>query len=176
MLCNCCKKREAKIYYTEIINGEKKEQHLCEECAAEHTSFFMIDTLQSGFFIEGLLAGLLESFKAKSDEPACSECGMTLDTLFKTGRFGCAMCYESFEKNLPRLFRNLQGGDIHNGKIPKNYIKPEKADDKKSILTERDKLRFQLEQAIEKEEFEEAARLRDVIKELKEEETHGKMV
>ena len=33
MLCDKCKKNEAKIYYTEIINGEKKEQHLCEDCA-----------------------------------------------------------------------------------------------------------------------------------------------
>lgn len=173
MLCNNCKKREAKIYYTEIANGEKKEQHLCEECAAEYTSFFVMDNLQNKeFFLGGLLAGLLEGFTAKTEEPtvkteepACNNCGMTLDTFFKSGHFGCAKCYESFGKNLPRMLRNVQGGDTHNGKKPKGYIPPERtSEEKRAVLTEQDKLRLKLQQAIEKEEFEEAAKLRDAIK------------
>lgn len=177
MLCNHCKKKEAKIYYTEIINGEKKEQHLCEECAAEYTSFFVMDSFQNKeSWLGGLLSGLLDGLSVKAAEPVCKKCGMTLDAFLKNGHIGCTECYESFGENFSRLLRNIQGGDTHNGKVPKGYSPKAKAEVKKAVLTEEDKLRLKLQQAIEKEEFEEAARLRDEIKRLKEEEAHGKMV
>lgn len=173
MLCNICQKREAKIYYTEIIKGEKKEQHLCEECAAEHTSFVINSIQNNELFLGGLLAGLLEGFHAKPEKkPAiiCSGCGMSQDTFFQLGHFGCLECYNSFGKNLPRLLRNIHGGDTHVGKIPKGYIRQEnKAPDKTTMLSEEDKMKFLLQQAIEKEEYEEAAKIRDSIRMLKKE-------
>lgn len=177
MLCDICQKREAKIYYTEIIKGEKKEQHLCEECAAEHTTFFVMDSLKNQeSFLGGLLAGLIENFAAntsaqteKKEELSCKKCGMSLDVFFKMGHFGCSDCYRTFGKYLPRLYRNIHGGDTHSGKRLKGYIKPQEEQEKISVFTEKEKLQFKLQQAIEKEEFEEAAKLRDQIKLFQEE-------
>lgn len=175
MLCDVCNKREAKIYYTEIINGKKSEQHLCEECAAEHTSFKIKNPLTNKeFSIGGLLSGILESYnlvenkEENTSEPACKNCGMKYNEFLEQGKFGCASCYQSFGKLLSKSFRTIHGADVHTGKKPKGYI----SETNRIVngLSEQEKLSIQLQQAIEQEEFEEAARIRDVIKELKKKE------
>lgn len=172
MQCDVCKKREAKIYYTEIVNGKKKEQHLCEVCAAEYTSIKIKNPLTNKeFSIGGLLSGILESYNAaenkeeKVPENVCKKCGMHYNEFLEQGKFGCAECYQSFGKLLSKSFRTIHGADIHTGKKPKGYI----SETNRIIngLSEIEKLSIQLQQAIEQEEFEEAARLRDLLKELK---------
>jgi protein arginine kinase activator len=181
MLCDKCKKNEAKLYYTEIINGEKKEQHLCEECALEYTSFSM----GSGMFnkemtLGNLLSSILGNYQAPGSlhgteqtekEPSCKSCGMTYSEFLKESRFGCAECYESFKKVLEKSLKNIQGSDTHNGKRPKGFeTKTEKL---VKELSEIDKLSIKLQDAVEKEEFEEAARIRDRIRQLKKEEMNN---
>lgn len=173
MLCEKCHKREAKVYCTEIINGEKKEQRLCEECAAEYASFKLESAGFKGFDITGLLAGILngssQEQQAVNAEPleelSCPVCGLTFQEFLQKGKFGCAGCYRSFGKVLEKSFRQIQGNEKHTGKRPKGYVSPvEKA---VKQLTEADRLTLKLQEAVEKEEFEEAARLRDQIRELK---------
>lgn len=193
MLCDRCKKREAKIYYTEVVNGEMKEQHLCEECAAECTRFHINSTfINKDMSVGDILSSILGKYrnsssakedvktesdaktasKDKSKEPVlkCDKCQMTYDQFLQEGKFGCAECYHSFHKILIRSLKNLQGTDTHVGKKPKGYVSStnkiinELSDiEKKSIL---------LQEAIEKEEFEEAARLRDEIRALRDKKEH----
>lgn len=177
MLCDRCQKRDAKVLYTEIINGVKKEQHLCEECAGEQTSFQMEKPfINSEYFLGNLLSTLFENHTSEgtdrkvSDIPnlKCGKCGTSYDEFLHKGRFGCAQCYRSFRSQLGPALRGIQGAEAHMGKRPKGHSKATETIVNK--LSETDKLTLELQEAIEKEEFEEAARLRDRIKELKKEE------
>ncbi len=178
MLCDICQKRPAKIYYTEIKNGEKKEQHLCEECAGEKTSFH---TNATGNDFEQMLTSFLsnilgnvygEEQELKSAERKiilrCETCGMTAEELQRTGKFGCVNCYTTFEDIIERSLRQIQGGNRHNGKRPVG----ENAEDtvlgeEVKTLDEIELLSQELKAAIEIEDFEIAAKLRDRIRELK---------
>lgn len=182
MLCDRCQKRDAKILYTEIINGVKKEQHLCEECATDYTSFQMEKPLlNSDLTLGDLLSTLLDNYKTSDkrsygeDNPTltCKNCGITYEEFIQKGRFGCSECYKSFYGQLGKTFKGIQGSEVHTGKRPKGYVTnvPNKV---AKDFTEVEKLSLRLQEAIEKEEFEEAARLRDLIKQMKmEEETHN---
>lgn len=177
MLCDRCKKNEAKVYYTEIVNKEKTEQHLCEECAMEFTSFqmgnsFMNQELTLGSLLSTILGNhyINESQEEKQREalPSCHGCGMTYTEFMKIGRFGCSQCYDSFAKALDKSITSIQGSNQHTGKKPKGF----KTESEKIVseLSEVDKLSIRLQDAIEKEEYEEAASLRDRIRVLKKEE------
>lgn len=179
MLCDRCQKRDAKILYTEIINGIKKEQHLCEECAAAYTSFQMENPLlNSELTLGDLLSTLLDNYyttgqtkEQGADIPdiVCDKCGTSYAEFLQTGRFGCANCYRSFHSQLGKTLKGIQGAEVHTGKRPKGYTT--QMDKIIKDISEQEKLTIKLQEAIEKEEFEEAARLRDIIKQMKKEET-----
>jgi protein arginine kinase activator len=178
MLCDRCQKRDAKILYTEIINGVKKEQHLCEECATDYTSFQMEKPLMNSDLTLGdLLSTLLDNYTASDKkEPGevtpsltCSNCGTTYEEFIQKGRFGCSECYRNFNGQLGKTLKSIQGADIHTGKRPKGFVNS--TSDRVNIgISESEKLSIMLQESIEKEEFEEAARLRDLIRQLKKEE------
>lgn len=171
MLCDKCHKREAKIYCTEIINGIKKEQYLCEQCAADYASFQMNgDTERRDMSVESLLSGLLEKSYRNQGENAvgmtrCDGCGLSYSEFLKTGKFGCSACYGTFGKVFDKSLKQIQGSDTHHGKVPKGFVT--KADHVLDDISELDKLTLKLQYAVEKEEFEEAARLRDIIREIR---------
>ena len=178
MLCDRCQKRDAKILYTEIINGVKKEQHLCEECAADYTSFQMEKPLMNSELTLGdLLSTLLDNYttadKKKPGEIVptltCDNCGTTYEEFIQKGRFGCAACYRSFNGQLGKTLKSIQGAELHTGKRPKGFVTTT-SDRVHKDIPETEKLSIRLQEAIEKEEFEEAARLRDLIKQMKKEE------
>ena len=178
MLCDRCQKRDAKILYTEIINGVKKEQHLCEECATDYTSFQMEKPLMNSDLTLGdLLSTLLDNYTASDkkkqgeDTPSltCGSCGTTYEEFIQKGRFGCSECYRSFNGQLSKTLKSIQGADVHTGKRPKSFVTAT-SDQAHKDIPETEKLGILLQEAIEKEEFEEAARLRDLIKHLKKEE------
>lgn len=191
MLCNRCKKRDAKIYYTEVVNGEMKEQHLCEECAAECTRFHMSSTfVNKNVSVGDILASILGNYRGASNSKAnekadkkadtqveeekkddalrCEHCGMTYEQFLQQGMVGCAKCYEYFNKVLSRSIKSLHGTDVHVGKQPKGYVSW--MSKIVNELSEIEKKSILLQEAIEKEEFEEAAKLRDEIRRLKERE------
>lgn len=181
MLCDRCQKRDAKILYTEIINGMKKEQHLCEECATDYTSFQMEKPLINGELTLGdLLSTLLDNYttadKRQSGEVmpslTCDSCGTTYEEFIQKGRFGCSKCYRSFNSQLGKTLKSIQGAEIHTGKRPKGLVTVD-TDRVMKDFTEAERLMIKLHEAIEKEEFEEAARLRDLIKQMKEEESNA---
>ena len=129
MLCDICQTRQAKIFYTEIVNGQKKEQHLCEQCASEYTAVPINDILggQGLSSIGSILSGILSSYsKAKGKslssekrgEAVCPECGTSESEFLKTGRTGCPVCYNVFRDMIAKNFKTMQGGMTHTGKEP----------------------------------------------------------
>lgn len=159
MLCDLCGKNQATVHLTEIIDDQMNELHLCEECARKKSV-----QMEQQFGLADLLAGLAELGQPK--EPAelagfkCANCGLTYQDFKRTGRLGCSECYSNFKKYLAPLLKKIHGSTQHVGKTPRMAAPRAK---KKVDLTD---LRMKLQQAINNEEFEEAARLRDKIKEL----------
>lgn len=158
MLCNECGKNEANVHVTQIINGKKTETHLCEECAKKNQTFF-----NSNFSMENLFSSMLNNaFNSTTYLPSkgCSKCGMTYDEFRNIGKFGCSDCIDTFKPKLMPIVKNIQGYDIHSGKIPK------RAGGSFKIQKDIEKLKAQLKYAIENEEYEKAAQLRDKIREM----------
>lgn len=175
MKCQECQ-NPATLHFTKIINGEKMEMHLCEQCAKNKGDIF---PGQNSFSIHNLLSGLLHfdspvqtsgTNKLPSfDQLQCKQCGMTYQQFAKIGRFGCANCYETFKNKLDPLLKRVHGGNtFHSGKIPKRggsriYMKKRLADLKREMQT-----------CIQNEEFEKAAEIRDEIRSLEKRASKGK--
>ena len=158
MLCQLCQKNEATIEFTEIINDEVIQLHLCEHCAHKKGI-----EMEQHFGIADFLAGMGDLTQRTETEDAllkCAECGMTLNDFRKIGRLGCGECYRTFKYNLLPLLKRIHGSTRHIGKVKSGKSYPATG---KSELQE---LRRKLQHAIEAEEFEEAAKIRDKIREL----------
>lgn len=160
MLCQICDKNEATVEFTEIINDEVNQLHLCEKCAKNKGI-----EMEQHFSVADLLAGLSDlglQPETKFISVRCPQCGMTFDDFRKIGRLGCGECYNSFKKNLLPLLKRIHGSTRHMGKATAKLTKTTGIK-KVSRLQE---LQQRLQRAIEMEEFEEAARIRDQIREL----------
>lgn len=163
MLCERCKQNPASVHYTEVINNQKRQMHLCEACAREAQKAFDLGTslnLQS--FLAGLMGPVLAAETAKEQRLQCESCGLTEEVFGKQGLLGCADCYRHFGERLTPLLRRIHGSVRHTGKVPQRSRK------KYLLVQEVDRLRAELREAVEKEEFERAAELRDEIKKLEE--------
>lgn len=169
MECQECKSRPATLYFTQIINGNKSEVHVCDICAKEK-GYFSLD--EDSYSLHDLLKGLFETnsphLKVKnkqhyiSDEKIhCSKCNLSFQDFRRIGKFGCANCYQTFEDRLNPIFRRVHSGNTqHNGKIPQR--RHEQLHHKREL----DILRKELQYMVEHEEFEKAAVIRDKIKQL----------
>lgn len=159
MQCNLCGAAEATIHLTEIVNNQMLELHLCENCANEKDG-----GLKTQFSFNDLLTGLSDFASLKTSEKKeiakCQSCGLTYEDFSKTGRLGCAECYQSFGKILFPLIKRVQKGIQHVGKRP--------AAVQSGLGTQADLriLRDKLKKSVLAEEFEEAARIRDQIKQM----------
>ncbi|MFC0469778.1 UvrB/UvrC motif-containing protein [Halalkalibacter kiskunsagensis] len=170
MICQECNKRKASLHFAKIINGEKTEFHICEQCAKEKGDYF---PGTNSFSIHQLLSGLLhfeQPLKAEADtKPSCEKCGMTYEQFTQVGRFGCANCYKSFETKLgPILKRVHSGNHTHAGKLP------ERIGGGIQLQRQIESLKEELKQFIEQEEFEKAAELRDEIRLLEKQKNEKK--
>ena len=133
--------------------------------------------MNSDLTLGDLLSTLLDSYSASDKKQpgvapvslTCSSCGTTYEEFIQKGRFGCSECYRSFNGQLGKTLKSIQGAEQHTGKRPKGFVVATVNKAYKNI-SESEKLAILLQEAIEKEEFEEAARLRDLIKQLKKEE------
>ena len=168
MLCELCKQSQATVHLTEIVNDQMTELHLCEACANEKGA-----QVESHFGLSDLLAGLADIGKSPEAEEeavskACPGCGMTYEDFRKVGRLGCADCYPTFKRSLASLLKRIHGSPHHVGKSPARLVKPQKA------RTELADLKRRLERAIETEEFEDAANLRDQIRDIEQQEQRRK--
>ncbi|MFD1178884.1 UvrB/UvrC motif-containing protein [Paenibacillus puldeungensis] len=170
MQCQECGKRPATLHFTKIVNGEKTEFHICEACAREKGE--IIPGTAGGFSIHNLLSGFLDfnpSVKGQvsgtkpPETLRCEECGMTYSQFSKIGKFGCSSCYKYFNDRLDPLLKRVHGNTVHVGKVPK------RTGGSLQVKRKLDDLRRELQYRILREEFEEAAALRDQIRELEKE-------
>lgn len=170
MKCERCKENEATFFYEENINGQKKKLSLCAHCAEEMQKSGEMKTLSSPFedmgfgspFADTLFGSLFypsEAAKLGTGVKKCGRCGSTLRDFRERGKAGCPDCYAAFAAELEPTIRSMHGSAAHTGRAP---AKRKKALDRADRLK---KLRTELDEAIKKEEFEEAARLRDQIRE-----------
>ncbi|ADC49737.1 MULTISPECIES: UvrB/UvrC motif-containing protein [Alkalihalophilus] len=169
MKCQECGEREATLHFTKIVNGKKAEFHICEHCAREKGEHI---PGSNSFSIHQLLSGLLHLDKPintsqdkvnRPKELVCHNCGMKYEQFTRTGRFGCAACYKSFEDKLDPILKRVHSGNhTHSGKIPV------RVGGGIQLQREIDSLKAQMKQYIEREEFEQAAETRDQIRALEE--------
>ncbi|MCA9393198.1 MAG: UvrB/UvrC motif-containing protein [Candidatus Omnitrophica bacterium] len=159
MKCDLCNKK-ATVHLTEIVDDQMSEMHLCEECAREKSV-----QMEQQFGLSDLLAGLTDFGKqtktADKVDLKCPTCGITYDDFRKFGRLGCGDCYTAFRTHLSTLLKKIHGSNHHFGKTPKRMPKAAK----KKVENLQD-LKGKLLEAIQEEDFEKAAVLRDKIREI----------
>lgn len=160
MQCDLCGKKKATVHLTEIVDEQMSELHLCEDCAREKSV-----QMEQQFGLADLLAGLTDFGKNVKDIEKitikCPNCGTTYDDFRKFGRLGCSDCYDAFKSHLSTLLKKIHGSNHHLGKSPIRIPAAQKA----KIESLQD-LKSQLMKAIQMEDFEKAANLRDKIRDV----------
>jgi protein arginine kinase activator len=157
MLCCICKAKEATVHLTQIAGEKMQKVDLCEECAKTKGV-----NDPTGFSLADLLLGLgasqeIEQASGGSDV-RCAKCGFTQSDFKKSGRLGCAECYQTFSDALDGLLKTMHKGTRHVGKAPEALKQTRDLSERLKTLQKR------LAKAIEAEDFEQAAVLRDEIK------------
>jgi protein arginine kinase activator len=165
MLCQCCNKKQATLSYTEIRSGRARHRVLCEECALSQGLMSPMEAAISSLsdLLTQLMTELAGSAPALPDV-SCSRCGLKFSQFQKSGRLGCPGCYRGLAEKLDPLILQLQQSDRHLGKsarIPKVTQPP--------TMEQARMLKRQLSAAVESEQFELAASLRDRLKILESE-------
>ena len=160
MVCDNCHERDAVVNLTTIENNAVRQLHLCEQCAAERgvETSVSVPKHPLGEFLQAVQQ---QSVPASADAGKCAFCGLTMKDFRATGRMGCSRCYSTFEPSMRELLRRVHGSTRH---IGRTYRAPhDEVLESVSVLGE---LREKLRRAIEQEQFEVAAQLRDRIKVL----------
>jgi protein arginine kinase activator len=163
MSCEQCHEREAVIHLTQIVNEQVTTLHLCERCAAEKgvESPGSQPKTPLGTFLAAMGQELPEQTPAPKAGDNCSRCGGSLQDFRESGRLGCPDCYRSFEVPLRDLLRRLHGSTHHKGE---RYA--ERGSSTNGERQQTAELREQLRLAVETENFELAAELRDRLRVL----------
>ncbi len=163
MLCQGCKEHEASVHLTQIVNNEKTILSLCKDCAAKKGFHSPLDNVP--FPLSEILSGLVQQEHLEGKETVedlnCPNCGLTFDVFIQQGRFGCGECYRAFRSRLEPIMRKIHGSSLHKGKLPAsetNEMLP---------IREEERLEKELKKAVETEDFERAADLRDKLMTVK---------
>ena len=165
MVCDICKQHQATVHLTEIVDEQMSELHLCETCANQKGA-----QMESHFGLADLLAGLADFGKPaavgapleEGEVKTCETCGMSYEDFKKVGRLGCSECYTTFRKSLSTLLRRIHGSTSHVGKVPLSLSGSTTVKGRNELQ----ELKRRLQRAIEGEDFEEAAKIRDRLREL----------
>jgi len=161
MVCQRCKKARATVHVTNVVGaGEKQERHLCDNCAQEEG---YAPKPAGGTSLPEMLSGFLGQKPdiRKIADLRCPQCGLTFVEFRNAGLLGCAACYEALQQALvPLIERSHEGASHHIGKMPRRTGG--------SRAAENDRLRLEreLRRAVDDENYEEAARLRDALREF----------
>jgi protein arginine kinase activator len=154
--CSLCAK-PATVHLTQIVNNKIHKVDLCEACAQAKGV-----TDPSGFSLADLLVNAaLTPEAAATGNLRCEACGFTQAEFKKSGRFGCPACYQHFQPALPGLLEGMHKGMTHIGKAPRRAL------ERKSLYERLTKLETELDQAIKSERYEEAAKYRDELRQVK---------
>lgn len=174
MLCQHCNQNEATTHIKKNINGQYEEMHLCAHCAEElgvMEEFKMpsMNDLFGNSFLGNFLGAGVAAMNSLAGVERCSTCGSSFNDIVKGGHIGCSDCYEKFSDKLEPSIRKIHGKTKHIGKfISYDETQEHKAKEVKPEPNQTEMLKEQLTQAIKEQRFEDAAVLRDKIKELTE--------
>ena len=179
ILCDVCQSRDAEVFLTQIVEGKMQKVNLCKECSKDRG---VEDP--TGFALTELLAGLGTSTETEKPAPVqpsslvgdtisgpsmaltttsstkCPVCGFTQADFKKTGRLGCSTCYQTFSDSLGNLLKAMHKGTAHTGKMPSNLVR------RREYAERLKTLQAELKKAVDEENYENAASLRDQIKKL----------
>jgi len=159
MLCSICKEKSATVHLTQIVADKMQKLDLCEDCAKAKGV-----NDPAGFALADLMLGLGASQEieqaAGGTEIKCPRCGFSQADFKKSGRLGCSECYQTFAEGLNALLKTMHKGTKHLGKAPEALRASRENADRLKLLQKK------LIKAIETENFEEAASLRDEIKHM----------
>ena len=163
MLCSHCNKNEANFHCKTVLNGKVTELHLCSNCAAELGFNDKYDIFGDGMDVNSILNqffALTGQKLPRNDTLKCENCGTDFKRFNDTGLLGCDKCYDVFADAVENMMQRTQGATTHSGKIS--------GPDSESIKKENEitSLKAELQKAILEERYEEAAKLRDRIKEM----------
>lgn len=158
MLCEKCGKNHATTHIKTVVNGVVKEYNLCAYCAANegYTTNSLAGMLASMF-------GEISNSELTKHQTKCNVCGSTFSDIAKTGKVGCSECYNTFYDELLPYLKRVHGSTKHAGKMPNSaplMVKPQ-------TQTVED-LRNELSRLVAEEKYEQAAVIRDKIKEMEE--------
>lgn len=167
MLCQQCGQRPASVHILKTVNNHKEELHLCDVCARDKGQSGMQPSFGfPNFSLQQLLASMLEEPwvlpgpRAQGSEPRCAGCGLSFSQFRETGFLGCTQCYETFRDELAPLVRRIHASENHHGKAPK------RSGGLLRLKKELHQLKLDLQRAVAREAFEEAAQIRDRIRGL----------
>ena len=164
MKCDNCEKRDATVHLTEIKDKKKIEMHLCEQCAQEKGITQKAHFPAISELLQTLSAAEAARKKQKTPSVKCPNCGLSLARFRSSGRFGCAYDYTAFREHIAQMIEGIHDSTQHVGKIPA------RAGEQVLKARERKALHGRMKDAIGREDYEEAAELRDKLKELGEDE------
>lgn len=181
MLCQSCGKRTATNHIQSVVNGQLRETHLCPECAQNlgYQNIFSLWGADLGNLLGGLLGGQTPGVTNTRQQPMrqqalrCPKCGASFAEIAESGKMGCAQCYQVFRKELLPTIQKVHGATRHTGKTPTGAALQVSQSLGKLVPVEEtplQKKKRELQQAIEAQEFERAAQLRDEIKEMEKDE------
>jgi protein arginine kinase activator len=161
MQCSICKEKPASVHLTQIVGDKMQKLDLCDDCAKlkgvnDPSGFAMADIML------GLGAAQELEHAVGGTEVKCPRCGFTQADFKKSGRLGCPECYKTFAEGLSGLLKTMHKGTRHAGKSPESLRASREISDRLKLLQKK------LAKAIESEDFELAARLRDEIKQIPE--------
>lgn len=163
MLCQKCKVNEANTHVKSVVNGHYEEYMLCHECAKSMGYTNMMSDFHSDF--DSILGSFFSNaLPERSQTVRCKVCSSTYHDIQKSGQVGCANCYEVFLSDLMPSIRRIHGNTTHCGKKPCDVVN--NTEEKVETADELSKLKAELKNAIDEQNFELAAELRDKIKEM----------
>lgn len=164
MNCDRCNRKNATIHLTEIIKDSRSELHLCEECARA----IGLNSKLSSFnvSVSDIVSYMDEPDDTSTGVAMCDFCGTTFDDYKRTGLLGCPRCYEKMETQLRPFLAHFHATPVHVGRRPSRSVDDDVRSEAPPSVPEHiplGKLRRMLDQAVEEERYEDAARLRDLI-------------
>lgn len=174
MLCQHCNQNEATTHIKKNINGQREEMHLCSECAKELGVMeeFRMPSMSDFFgnsFLGNFLGAGVAAMNSLAGVERCQTCGSSFNDIVKSGHIGCSDCYEKFSDKLEPSIRKIHGKTKHIGKfVSYDESKEPEKKEAKPAASQLETLKEQLKAAIQEQRFEDAAVLRDKIKDLTE--------
>ncbi|MEI8243410.1 MAG: UvrB/UvrC motif-containing protein [bacterium] len=150
MKCELCKLKKAEGAIKQVVDGEERELFVCPSCA-QRAAGTLVTSL-----VEMLLGAAIDLQLPERDPLTCPGCGLSRPEFRKRARVGCARCYETFARELAPMLRDMHSGDHHVGKIP----------ERERASRTRAELETALKSAVQAQRYEDAAILRDRIRNL----------